>query len=490
MDPVLASRCAFAATLGLIVGCIDLGPFACTENDQCRIGGEVGVCAAPGYCALPDESCESGFSFFCRSPADLAGRCVEADSAPGSSSSTTAGDNSTGASVGSSIDSGSGAGETGVLCGDRPCACAVEIAAGEEHTCAIRTDGSVVCWGINEVGELGSGSLSTAKGWPVRVMLPAGVRASNLFTGNHSSCVLGSDGELYCWGRNTHGEIDPSSPSDAVSQPVRVDWAPTGGTVGLSPRHSCVASADGTTVGCFGENLRGQLGSQDEGPGPFSVDDPFMLLPTVDQLAAGRQHSCARTGTSVSCWGADEGGALGDGLPFADISMPGPVQLDGEAVSLVSGRQHACTVLDDSTRVQCWGINENGQLGTGGVGPSSAVPVDVGQSFDPPVLRVDARLDSTCVLTEAAEVHCWGLNQGDLYGSGNALEAAPVLVPIVDELTEPVTALGLGGRHFCVIAEGAHVWCWGDDDFSQLGPLDPLPGQRAVNVDLRCPEMD
>ncbi len=495
---------AAAAHVGLVLvgvlggSCVNLGAFECTQDDQCRLDGQSGICAAPGYCALPDATCESGFSFHARAPSDLVGQCVEpvpaSESSTGvvgsgtTSASTTGSGESTGGREGSGPSLSTGAPGTGVLCGDRPCACAVDIAAGEEHTCALRDDGSVVCWGVNDQGELGTGVAGDPVPWPQDVALPRGVTASRMEMGNHITCVTGSDGGLYCWGRNVNGEVLPDTAPEPVAEPVRIDFTATGGAYGLSPRHSCVATENGATVGCFGENQRGQLGSMEPGPGPFTVADPMMLLAGVDELAAGRQHTCARSGTAVACWGADSGGALGNGVPVEDTSVPQAVLVDGDAVLLTSGRAHACVALDDGRRMQCWGNNESGQLATGDAGTPEAAPVDAVALFDAPVQRFVSRLDSTCAITTDGGLRCWGLNGEDKYGTGNDFEATPIAVSLLDEVTEPVTMVAVGEWHMCVISEGAHVWCWGADDVEQLGPFDPMPGERAVELDLRCPD--
>jgi alpha-tubulin suppressor-like RCC1 family protein len=378
---------------------------------------------------------------------------------------------------------------TGVLCGDRPCACAVEIAAGEEHTCAVRDDGSVVCWGINDQGELGIGHAGDPEPWPQVVALPGDVTADALETGNHITCVTGSDGALYCWGRNTHGEVLPVDLAVPQPTPVRIDFVPSGGAVGLSPRHSCVAAADGATLSCFGENLRGQLGDVGPEPGPYTVMDPGGLLPPIDQLAAGRQYTCARSGPIVSCWGADAGGALGDGAPIEDTNVPGAVLLADDAMHLTSGREHACAAIGDGRRIQCWGDNAAGQLATGKAGPSEPAPVDAIEMFDAPIAKLVSRLDSTCAMTTSGALSCWGGNAEDKYGTGGPFEPQPVEVSILDEIGEAPIAVALGEWHMCVITEGAHVWCWGADDVEQVGPFDPMPGERAVELDLRCPEM-
>jgi alpha-tubulin suppressor-like RCC1 family protein len=168
--------------------------------------------------------------------------------------------------------------------------------------------------------------------------------------------------------------------------------------------------------------------------------------------------------------------------------VPGAVLLADDAVHLTSGRAHACAAIGDGRRVQCWGDNAAGQLATGAAGMPAEAPVDAIEMFDAPIDRFVSRLDSTCVMTTSGALRCWGANAEDKYGTGNAFEPSPVEVSILGEIAEPPIAVALGEWHMCLVTEGAHVYCWGADDVEQLGPFDPMPGERAVELDLRCPE--
>ena len=131
-------------------GCYTLEPFACNQTEQCVSANGLGICAEPGYCAFEDDACPSGYRFDDLASRGLAGECVEPQAEVTSSSSS--GDvelgTSSSSTSGTSSSSSEGDDTTGSinLCGDRPCPCAVDIAAGSEHTCAIRTDCSVACW--------------------------------------------------------------------------------------------------------------------------------------------------------------------------------------------------------------------------------------------------------------------------------------------------------------------------------------------------------
>lgn len=480
----------FAAT-----GCIDLGAFACAGSSQCQRSGEAGICTDAGYCAFPDDACEGGYRYHARSPAGLAGACVPA-SVPGSSdtgldpsttTTTTSPDPTTTMSVPAS-SSDSGVGTTGGFsCGDRPCPCAIDIAAGESHTCAVRDDGSVACWGNNDTGELGTGEMGQPVPWPQDVLLPPDFVANRVITGNHHTCATSGDGQAYCWGRNRYGEVLPTAPDVDQPEPQPVTWLPSIGPIALSPRHTCAATSRGDQLTCWGENAAGQLGTDLVEPGPHAVEDPNGIVDVIDQIGLGRQHTCVRSGNEVSCWGSDVVGQLGDGEPLESRSTPTLVPLGGNAVRMVSGRLHVCATIGDGSELRCWGDAMAGQLGPG-LDTLSADPVTVAPSLPSPARQLSGRLDGTCALTQERELWCWGFNGADKYGVGSEDPVLqPTQVPIVSELSEPIEAVALGDHHICVITEGGYVWCWGADDVEQLGPFDPMPGERAVELDLLCP---
>ncbi len=471
-------------------GCYTVGPFACTQDEQCVRGGEVGTCVEPGYCAFEDESCPSGLRFDPLAGPELARECA---SPPGASTTGTSTSSSTSSAAESSesstasrstSSSSSAEGSTGTinLCGDRPCACAVEIGAGTAHTCVLRADGSVVCWGNDEAGELGRGEMGGAIPWPQRVVLPAGFVATSLFVGDRHSCAISERGELVCWGRNAAGEVDPSQSAASVSTPAAMAWVSPAVTASVSTGNTCAVSG-GETV-CWGDNGDGQLGdaTATTGPAVVGVATPFMGF---EELAVAHRHTCGRVGEDVWCWGTDFDGQLGNDVPLESGADPVSTVLSSPADGLAAGAFHTCAVVDGNRAVQCWGSGGFGQIGTGDQ-LDTEVPVDVPIAGNPTVAQLVAQADHSCVLTSEGALHCWGSNGGDIFLQAGVNAPAPVEVEIVAELPEPIERVALGLRHMCVITQGGHVFCWGDDDMQQLGPFDPPLGMRAVELDLGC----
>jgi hypothetical protein len=96
---------------------------------------------------------------------------------------------------------------------------ATDLGAGDTHTCARRTDGTVWCWGTDGNGRLGDGPSTGTSGVPVQAALP--VPARSIAIGNRTSCALSADGlEVWCWGYNVDGELGTGGVSDS-DVPIR-----------------------------------------------------------------------------------------------------------------------------------------------------------------------------------------------------------------------------------------------------------------------------
>jgi alpha-tubulin suppressor-like RCC1 family protein len=253
---------------------------------------------------------------------------------------------------------------------------AVEVAVGQQHACAILKDASVVCWGENDLGQLGPGATSRSDfAVPVPGISDA-IEISANFS-NHT-CVLRRDGGVLCWGSNTNGQLGDGNGGPGVFS--RAPVAP----VGLEPMAELAAGASSTCgvaatgkVFCWGDGRHGQLGT-----GPYAADYrskvPVQVLGITDaKLITVSSHACVvRKNHGVSCWGPNDVGQLGVGTTDrADA----PVELTGfDATQVSAGMDHTCAVRLDG-QVWCWGGNTYGQLGVGhhGDGESSNVPQKV-----------------------------------------------------------------------------------------------------------------
>ncbi|MFS8067963.1 MAG: RCC1 domain-containing protein, partial [Byssovorax sp.] len=195
--------------------------------------------------------------------------------------------------------------------------------AGDGHTCGIRAPGSLWCWGRNSDGELGLGAGSPIQ---TRTLSRTGDAEDwrDVRIGQQTSCGLRGAGSLYCWGGNDFGEagLGDTARRDV---PTRVgdgdDWT----VISLDTFHACGVRADGS-LHCWGRNIEGQLGLGDADArlAPTRVD---MATDWVS-VAAGRFHTCAlKRDRSVLCTGQNDVGQLGLGdiesrTTFTPVVLP------------------------------------------------------------------------------------------------------------------------------------------------------------------------
>jgi hypothetical protein len=479
-----------AAALGLLAGCVGIGTFPCEQDSQCVLDGREGICAEAGFCALPDDGCESGYRFHARGvPEELAGQCTapaaEATGTSGSGETSSDGNGTItldGSSTSGGTSSESGSGTTGSDCDGHPCPCAMALAVGSNHTCVTRTDGDVTCWGANNQGQLGTGSPTPAAPGYESVAIPGEAPLDAIYSGGEHLCVLTMDA-LSCWGRNNSNQIVPGGADVLAPQTMPVQGPP--GAVGLGLEHSCVGEPGGPGVQCLGNNVDDELGGG--GSQPIASQLPVALA--IDQLAIGDDHSCARAGARVWCWGSDEYGQLGQNMVPGPTPMKTEVGLPTDAIALVAGSDHSCAAIEDGMSVRCWGRNNSGQIGDGTT-TNRQLPTSVAGLPPTAVIAMDATVDTTCVLLANGELWCWGgLQAADLgleVASGDPL-SMPQRVPGTDALPEAIEGFGVGSRHLCARASSGRLWCWGRNSSWQVGSIDQLLVEDPYELDLGCP---
>lgn len=222
---------------------------------------------------------------------------------------------------------------------------------------------------------------------------------------------------------------------------------------------------------CWGQNSAGQLGTGDLQPSsaPRLVTGGLQFA----ALAAGGGHSCglALDGT-VYCWGGGGQGVLGTG------SLEGsarPVAVGGGArfTSITAHVRHTCAVADDGTG-RCWGSNTNGELGTGALSQYSAVPATVAGGVRFTSLSAGDRF--TCGVAVDGAAWCWGRNDYGQLGRG-APGDSPAPVAVAGGLR--FRQVSAGFRHACGVTVDGAAYCWGENRFGALGNGEPPPSQAA-----------
>lgn len=231
--------------------------------------------------------------------------------------------------------------------------------------------------------------------------------AADISLGAYHSCAVSSQQGLMCWGLNNYGQLGLGTRSATNKASVVLSIS---NVVDVATRtiHTCAISV--TVLYCWGRNRAGQLGTGNQ------VDSytPAQILSGVDAVGVGTAHTCAITSGNVSCWGNNIVGQLGDG---STNSSDVPVQVslsNGYAVSIAVGGQHSCAVLSDAS-VVCWGRNNYGQLGIGSISDYSAIPVVVPAITGS--ATIVAGTYHTCALYDVGTVACWGNNKQWSLGS-------------------------------------------------------------------------
>lgn len=395
---------------------------------------------------------------------------------------------------------------------------AVSIAAGWKHTCALLDGGTVSCWGNSEQGKLGNPTSIALGETPV---MPYRVEGAVSISSNYEfTCVLHQSGNISCWGNNWAGQLGNGAtgwgefgPDNFSPWPVYADGISDAIQVAAGGSHTCSLNQD-KSVSCWGSNNFGTLGNGKDGHGralySFLVEtDPVKVLSinSASTISAGLHHTCAlHTDGTISCWGLDNHGQLGDGESdfaavdfsalFSSANIPTPVKVKGiaNAKAIALGTHHSCALHNDAT-VSCWGNNLSGQLGDGTT-TSSDLPIKVSGISD--VSTIAAGDEHTCVLHTDSTVSCWGNSRAGKLGTsemkledsrlitGLDVVTAAALAPneallrgsfVINEALEPAkvpnitdaVAIATGWQHTCAAHRDGTVSCWGDNRNSQLG---------------------
>ena len=342
------------------------------------------------------------------------------------------------------------------------------IAAGDKHTCAIAVDNTIWCWGDNTYKQLGSSSFPDELSLlPVQTTALPGLRtAKRIVAGANHTCVLATDGTVWCWGQNGNGNLGDGAFSN-LGNPVQVLLGETAVMIAAGGSTTCAALSD-DRLKCWGKGNSGQIGNNavllSNGTPVYVSSVPAYF--TVAHLEIGNTHSCAISAVGVAwCWGQFTNGRLGTtGLSNA-VTPSATASLGSTASEVAAGGAHTCALLSTGS-VTCFGNNNMGQLGQVLATASSSSPTLVALASS--ATHVAAGGQFTCALLSTATVHCFGDNASGQLGSsvaGSVRETAAV----VTGLTGTVVDVTTGTSHACAVMSTGEVRCWGLNDFGQLG---------------------
>ena len=388
----------------------------------------------------------------------------------------------------------------------------LKLVSGDTHNCALDSMGALRCWGGNQKGQLGNGGNAAN---PSATAIPGLAAVKDVAAGAQHTCIHLGDaaaGGIQCFGANDKGQLGDGTQA-ARNTPVQVSGHDGIGTQLAAGRsHSCafwpVAGGDGSgTRGlhCWGDNSAGQLGvakyrtlSKSTGGAksltPLRIEASYSRF---EELIAGGNNTCFRAGGDLNCFGAGEFGQLGLGISFVfDDPSRGSVRLTPDATapagvlgfaraarSLTAGRNHNCVLLGPGAPL-CWGQDDAGEMGNGGLAVDQLTPgLVAGLSKD--IVAIEAGgLEGfggqTCALTVAGAVSCWGYNvNGQLAIGTTGNQTTPAAVV---GLNLPVTTLAAGTDSVCVVVNDGTLSCWDGSNSLGIGSATPISIAGLSNV--------
>lgn len=227
------------------------------------------------------------------------------------------------------------------------------VALAPTHACAVDLDGRLLCWGENDRGQLGDGTLN-AQRVPTRVA--DACRWNRVDLGGETTCAITIDDQLFCWGDNRFGQLAQGDFEDRpFPSQIPGEWS----SVSVGPDRVCARDNAGD-FWCWGNNgtrlnLLGAENLQQREPSPVKVIDDFYAF----DLAIGERHTCAirRSDRQLFCWGDNLQSQIGPELGSAGSATPFFTMRNFAWQHVSAAGDHTCTVLRDNEEgnLYCWG---------------------------------------------------------------------------------------------------------------------------------------
>lgn len=323
--------------------------------------------------------------------------------------------------------------------------------------CGLTTAGDVKCWGTNNQGEVGDGTVSAN-------LIPAplgdgGTAYAKLSHGSSAACGITTSGVLKCWGSNTSGQLGLGH---RISQnsPVVVDAGTLYSKVDIKGSTGCAITASGA-LKCWGVNGSGQMGtgSTTSSPTPVLVDSGTMY----SKIAMDGSTTCGiTTGGVLKCWGANANGQVGNNST-ANQLLPAVIDA-GTFYSYVAIESGSVCGLTSKKALKCWGKGTSGQIGNAAsANVLTPALVDSGVLYD----SIVEASGTTCGITDGGVLKCWGLNSNGQVGNSSTTNAN---TPQIVNSGTLYSKVFLGTSAACGIVQttGA-LKCWGLNVSGMLG---------------------
>ena len=399
----------------------------------------------------------------------------------------------------------------------------IQIASGYSHMLALGADGAMYAWGSNSRGQLGDGT-STQRNYPIRVVTTGtpieGKRVVKVAAGYDTSFAITSDGKLYSWGENNHGQLGRGSVS-IIFNPTPQEVV-TAGTPMSGKKIVDIVSNQATTLALdsdgvlysWGYNEHGELG---QGTAGVSVIVPALVKTTgtsiqgkrITAVSAGEYYFLVIDNDGlVHSWGRNLYGELGNNTQYTFEYEPTAVvtagtPMAGKVIVGIAGSMWHSMAVDSNGNVYTWGDNEYGQLGDG-TAVSSYVPVAVNTANTPmagkKITSVTAggndffisniEASHSVAVAEDGTMYTWGENYAGELGDGTTTRRTkPVAVDVsgTSMAGKQITQASGGIFYTAALSSDGKVYAWGSNSNGQLGDNSTTNRTKPVATSTTAP---
>jgi alpha-tubulin suppressor-like RCC1 family protein len=324
-----------------------------------------------------------------------------------------------------------------------------QVAGGYAHTAAVKTDGTLWAWGLNSYGRLGD-TTTTQRTIPVVISSPA-TNWKQVACGDSHTAAVKTDGTLWAWGNNTSGRLGDTTTIQRNSPVVISNSATTWKQVSCGYAHTGAIKIDGT-LWTWGQNAYKQLGHSDAS-GSVATPTQVGTATSWKQIACGSYHTAAiRTDGTLWTCGRNSQGQLGNSTIGGNVLTITQVGTATTWKQVAGGQYHTAAIKTDGT-LWTWGRNNEGQIGNNfsGVGVDRATPVQTflaGTNWK----QVSCGLYHTVAVKKDGTVWCWGRNDFGPLGDGSTVQRnIPVQTSSAQTNWKQVVS---GGFHTAAVTSG------------------------------------
>ncbi|MFM6930498.1 MAG: RCC1 domain-containing protein [Bdellovibrio sp.] len=348
--------------------------------------------------------------------------------------------------------------------------------------CAITGTGVLKCWGSNYSGSVGDGT-TLQRNAPV--IIDGGQAYSEIATGFRHTCGITNTNVLKCWGDNSKGELGDGTTTNSTTPKVITVAGVTFAKVAAGGYngggyHTCAISTDGDLY-CWGSNSKGELGdnttTDNATPGLIDSGTKYALV------KLGGYSTCGITTTGVlKCWGSNASGLLGDGTLVATRLVPTTIDAGQNYLDVAISDVSTCGVTS-SNKMKCWGDNTYYNLGNWTkTGSRLPIAIDSNENYSSVFVNggaLNAAPSSACGVTTTGGLKCWGNNNGQMVFENSSRFNS------IRQISQSLTfsKFSVGEFSMCGITPSNSLYCWGANNTGQVGDRTQINRDYAVLID-------